>query len=272
MTHPAEAGFLRAIVENPHDDVARLVYADWLDDHGQEERAEFIRVQCELASPGVVDRVTGHWSESSREYAPGCRCRPCNLRRREQELLRTTHRGSNPPAYNWWGWAGPAQVLYQDGADYRDHFTYRRGFVEVIRCRLEDWIGRECERCAPAQHYPFRCGLCHGSGRVKALGPALVLACPLLRVEVSDRRPNGLPGTAIWSRADRADPRLGRHPEWWLPPFIFGALCKGEVRPPQPEHNLFCANEDAARDDLSQALLAWARGVAKLPALTSAPS
>src|SRR5262245_31927201 len=41
--------FLCAIVAAPEDDAPRLVYADWLDDHGQAERAELIRVQCELA-------------------------------------------------------------------------------------------------------------------------------------------------------------------------------------------------------------------------------
>ena len=33
----------------PDDDAPRLVAADWLDDYGRPERAEFIRVQCELA-------------------------------------------------------------------------------------------------------------------------------------------------------------------------------------------------------------------------------
>ena len=41
--------FLRAICENPDDDTPRLVFADWLQEHGEEERAEFIRVQCEAA-------------------------------------------------------------------------------------------------------------------------------------------------------------------------------------------------------------------------------
>jgi uncharacterized protein (TIGR02996 family) len=41
-------GLLQAIIENPSDDAARLVYADWLDEHGQPERAEFIRTQIEL--------------------------------------------------------------------------------------------------------------------------------------------------------------------------------------------------------------------------------
>src|SRR4051794_30439631 len=46
---PADA-FLCDIIEHPEDDAPRLVYADWLDDHGQPERAEFIRLQCRLAS------------------------------------------------------------------------------------------------------------------------------------------------------------------------------------------------------------------------------
>jgi uncharacterized protein (TIGR02996 family) len=47
MTH--EEAFLQAIIEAPDDDAPRLVYADWLEEHGQPERAAFIRVQCELA-------------------------------------------------------------------------------------------------------------------------------------------------------------------------------------------------------------------------------
>jgi uncharacterized protein (TIGR02996 family) len=38
---------MRAICENPDDDTPRLVFADWLDEHGEPERAEFIRVQIE---------------------------------------------------------------------------------------------------------------------------------------------------------------------------------------------------------------------------------
>jgi uncharacterized protein (TIGR02996 family) len=48
---PDGSTFLRAILENPDDDTARLVYADWLEEHGGEAdavRAEFIRVECEL--------------------------------------------------------------------------------------------------------------------------------------------------------------------------------------------------------------------------------
>src|SRR5205809_1061936 len=41
--------FLRAILDNPEDDATRLVYADWLEEHGEAVPAEFIRVQCALA-------------------------------------------------------------------------------------------------------------------------------------------------------------------------------------------------------------------------------
>jgi uncharacterized protein (TIGR02996 family) len=44
-----DQAFLDAIREQPDDDAPRLVYADWLEEHGQPQRAEFIRVQCERA-------------------------------------------------------------------------------------------------------------------------------------------------------------------------------------------------------------------------------
>lgn len=37
----------RSVCDTPRDDLPRLVYADWLDEHDQPERAEFIRLQCE---------------------------------------------------------------------------------------------------------------------------------------------------------------------------------------------------------------------------------
>jgi uncharacterized protein (TIGR02996 family) len=42
--------FLQDIRENPDDDAPRLVFADWLEDNGDPQRADFIRVQCALAS------------------------------------------------------------------------------------------------------------------------------------------------------------------------------------------------------------------------------
>jgi uncharacterized protein (TIGR02996 family) len=50
-------GFLRAIAAAPEDDATRLIYADWLDEHGEPERAEFIRLQCEDARRGTFDEA-----------------------------------------------------------------------------------------------------------------------------------------------------------------------------------------------------------------------
>ena len=44
-----ESALLAAILAHPDEDTPRLMYADWLDEHGQPERAEFIRLQCRLA-------------------------------------------------------------------------------------------------------------------------------------------------------------------------------------------------------------------------------
>ncbi len=47
---PAEqAALLNAVVQNPDDDAPRLLYADWLQQHGDPDRAAFIRLQCEAA-------------------------------------------------------------------------------------------------------------------------------------------------------------------------------------------------------------------------------
>lgn len=43
---------LTAIRETPDDDTPRLVFADWLEEHGEPERAELIRAQIERARIG----------------------------------------------------------------------------------------------------------------------------------------------------------------------------------------------------------------------------
>lgn len=51
--------FLAAIIAEPDDDLPRLVFADWLEENGDSDRAEFIRLQC-LAEREIlqdVDRV-----------------------------------------------------------------------------------------------------------------------------------------------------------------------------------------------------------------------
>lgn len=52
---PGWEPFLGTIRENLDDDTPRLVFADWLQENGDEDHAEFIRLQCAQARGGVAD-------------------------------------------------------------------------------------------------------------------------------------------------------------------------------------------------------------------------
>ena len=55
-----EAAFLAALKVNPTDDTARLVYADWLDEHNEPQKAEYLRGVVKLVS--VLQ--TSEWVDS----------------------------------------------------------------------------------------------------------------------------------------------------------------------------------------------------------------
>jgi uncharacterized protein (TIGR02996 family) len=56
----------RAVCEQPWDDAVRLVYADWLEEHGQPQRAAFIRFQIENQGQ-ERDRA---WFQKALEFEP----------------------------------------------------------------------------------------------------------------------------------------------------------------------------------------------------------
>jgi uncharacterized protein (TIGR02996 family) len=70
-----EEALLQDVRETPDDDIPRLIYADWLDDHGQPERAEFIRLQCCAAR---------HPEDDLRRQAPEARAQVLLEARREE--------------------------------------------------------------------------------------------------------------------------------------------------------------------------------------------
>jgi uncharacterized protein (TIGR02996 family) len=114
-----EDAFLHDIIEHPDDDAPRLVFADWLDERarrGDADRAEFIRLQCRLA--------TLPWDDPERPA----------LQQREAVLL--AHHGNH--------WAGPVAKL----AKGRE---FARGFVEKVSLGAGDFLDRADElfRLAP---------------------------------------------------------------------------------------------------------------------------
>jgi uncharacterized protein (TIGR02996 family) len=51
---------LRAVCANPDEDTPRLVFADWLEENGEEARAEFIRLQCASARLPAASSARQH--------------------------------------------------------------------------------------------------------------------------------------------------------------------------------------------------------------------
>jgi uncharacterized protein (TIGR02996 family) len=67
--HPDADAFLDAIFAAPDDDTPRLVYADWLAEHGQEHYAQFIRLQCAAAREKLWSDAANHlWEEIGRVW------------------------------------------------------------------------------------------------------------------------------------------------------------------------------------------------------------
>src|SRR5262245_8775489 len=103
-----EEAFIAEIAERPDDDGPRLVFADWLEDHGDPARAEFIRVQCELARIEEDDD------------------RRIELKRREGQLLKEH-------SDRWT--AGLEEVA--------DSWRFDRGLIEHLRVpRPGEWLQR----------------------------------------------------------------------------------------------------------------------------------
>ncbi|MBM3981030.1 MAG: TIGR02996 domain-containing protein [Planctomycetes bacterium] len=102
---------LAAILAQTDEEVPRLAYADWLDEHGgaaARDRAEFVRAQVALARLAPVEAVP--WS-----------ARAVALRAREKALLAA--RGGE--------WLEPLKGR-GGPLDGPAHGQFRRGFVEVV--------------------------------------------------------------------------------------------------------------------------------------------
>jgi uncharacterized protein (TIGR02996 family) len=122
---------LAAIQAAPDDDAPRLVYADWLDENGDPDLAEFIRLQVELdpleRSPDSDEArrqraaIRLHADAPVPDHFPPAMRRYARLARRESELLKA-HRSR---------WLGP---LVSVDDDYGSHLgvTFRRGFAEEV--------------------------------------------------------------------------------------------------------------------------------------------
>src|SRR5262245_4268873 len=148
------AGLLAGCRASPDDDARRFVLADWLEEHGDADRAEFVRVQVRIAAwerdwvtlpsfDGSCDPDSPTWLESwSGEYA--------RLRRRETELLGRHREGwltaavqgrsrlLHPPLFN------PENIRFRRGmAEFWLHGSHRYPLSETL-----DWLADAASRDA----------------------------------------------------------------------------------------------------------------------------
>jgi uncharacterized protein (TIGR02996 family) len=124
----ARAALLAAICANPADDTARLVFADWLDEHGEPQRAEFIRLQIEAARLAPHD--------------------PRVQEIEDRTALLIWHRRK--------GWEGPVRDLLP-GA----RLEFRRGFVDSVVTEADLFLRHadELRAAAPLSRIELRkCG------------------------------------------------------------------------------------------------------------------
>jgi uncharacterized protein (TIGR02996 family) len=126
----------QAVLHAPDDDAPRLVFADWLDENGEADRAEFIRVQCRLA------RLPFYEPDTS------------GLAGRAHELL-VRHRRA---------WRIPDLAARQE---------FRRGFVETIALRPDPFFARAADlyRRAPLRWVEFTAPATLGEWDWDAVGP-----------------------------------------------------------------------------------------------------
>lgn len=138
--------FVASIIEEPGDDTRRLVFADWLEENGEAERAAFVRVQIELANwwnKGADGRrylKHENWHRCCLSYSGGTEemciervrrnteCHYHGLRRRETELLKANRLK--------WAWTDLESEVAEDAS------TFTRGFVSRVACPLAAWLTR----------------------------------------------------------------------------------------------------------------------------------
>ena len=110
-----------AICAGPRDDLPKLVFADWLDEHGDPERAEFIRLQCAAesdASPALTWKIrTLANSLTGRLWA----VEAC-------------------PNLVTLGFAEGGPTLTALSVQRSERVEFRRGFPDFVVCPASEWL------------------------------------------------------------------------------------------------------------------------------------
>lgn len=278
---------LRAVLVNPGDDLPRLVMADWLEEHGEGERAEFIRLQCRAG-------------EMSRTLFPHtCTADPCPtcggykaVQVRVGELLSARARdwfADAVPGASISHWSPHNPVPWYvlptiNGPAFVD-VDFVGGFVGTVALDLVQFCGGlvACEACEDAapdwETNVVECRRCDSTGgdEVEGLAAALFRLHPVRTVQLHDRQPEASEAGEFtwWGRKDDAHIRERRYRlPWQLFDRLTGGVLMGpgersQGRTPADQWNYtrIYKNDVAALYDLSRAGVAYGRHAAGLPPL-----
>lgn len=159
---------MRAICEHPAEDTPRLMYADAIQE-ARPDRAEFIRVQCELArlvAAGTADPKRGVravYADGTIDYTtPPDFARWKKLDARERELREVripTPDAHRPELVAEWAWA-PRCV---DAMRMEEPPQWERGFIGLLTCTADDFL-KYADALLWHPEQTEECSFCEGGG------------------------------------------------------------------------------------------------------------
>lgn len=221
---PDWLALVAGIRAHPEADLPRLVAADWLDEHGEEYRAQHIRLSIEWGETGECG-----WTLQPHVHAYEC-LEPFRL-----NGVPHTH------------------YLYRRG--FVDEIVCPDRWWTGEVCEACDGTGRD----AGLADDDWSCKACSRTGFVGCHGADLVAAHPVSRVTLTNCRPGLNTSTAgvRWTLRPRHLERL----EHDLPPGAFIRLRRGRR---DPDTVWYDANDGTAETDASDAMIEFAKAVASL--------
>lgn len=132
---------LAAILASPDEDTPRLMYADWLQEHGEDERAEFIRVQCDKATWRVCPY--GPSCHSPAAFCPECARRNA-VCAREHDLWNTVRPTGwvirDPFPLEMAVHCIPPESHAKALTRSIPVAVYERGLIGRVTCTAADWL------------------------------------------------------------------------------------------------------------------------------------
>lgn len=249
----------RAVLDDPNDDLARLAFADACAEAGDEARAEFVRVEVELAA---WNRECFCHIFESKPGNPVPQCANCF----DRETLRCRER----------------KLLEANIGDWADGLPDALITVECSRCRdsAADWETgvvecRWCECTGVVQNYDsvdFRRGFINEIALTleqftEDAARRLFAAHPIARVRLVGRMPSRFTyGDREWvwyehtSDTSAADVQANPH---WLPQAIHSQLIDGW----KSKYGRRYKSREAAELDLERGAANWGRSMVGLPRL-----